>query len=134
MINLTSFRNALKSLDKASKRSLDSPDDEEVRDAVIQRFEYCYELSWKMLKRKLKIDFATPEDVDRMSFKELIREGAVRGFVENPEKWFEYREQRNITSHIYDEKKAKSVYKTAMQFLPDAQKLLDQLEASLKSV
>ncbi|MBT4263076.1 MAG: nucleotidyltransferase [Deltaproteobacteria bacterium] len=134
MIDLTSLRSALKSLDKASKRSLESPDDEEVRDAVIQRFEYCYELSWKMLRRKLKEDAATPEDVDRMSFKELIREGAVRGFVENPEKWFEYREQRNITSHIYDEKKAKSVYKTAMQFLPDAQKLLDQLEASLKSV
>lgn len=133
MINLTSFRSALKSLDKASRRSLESPGDEEVRDAVIQRFEYCYELSWKMLKRKLKEDAATPEDIDRMSFKELIREGAVRGFVENPEKWFEYREQRNITSHIYDEKKAKSVYKTAIQFLPDAQQLLDQLEASLQS-
>ncbi len=86
-----------------------------------------------MLKRKLKADAATPEDIDRMSFKELIREGAIRGFVENPEKWFEYREQRNITSHIYDEKKAKSVYKTAIEFLPDARKLLDQLRASLKS-
>ncbi len=130
MIDYTSLENALKSLGKASKRSLTSPEDEEVRDAVIQRFEYCYELSWKMLKRKLKADAATPEEIERMSFKELIREGAVRGFVENPEKWFEYREQRNITSHIYDKIKAESVYKTALKFLPDAQKLLDQLRPS----
>lgn len=131
MIDLTSLESALKSLDKASKRSMKSPEDEEVRDAVIQRFEYCYELSWKMLKRRLKADAASPEEIDRMSFKELIREGAVRGFVENPEKWFEYREQRNITSHIYDKKKAESVYKTALKFLPDAQKLLDQLKTDV---
>ena len=133
MIDLGSLKNALRSLEKGANRSLESPDDEEVRDAVIQRFEYCYELSWKMLKRKLKLDAATPEDVDRMSFKELIREGAVRGFIEDPEKWFVYREQRNITSHIYDQRKAQSVYKTAIEFLPDALMLLEKLETSLLS-
>ncbi len=130
MIDLTSIINALSSLDKAIKRSLKSPEDEEVRDAVIQRFKYSYELSWKMLKRKLKLDAAIPEEIDRMSFKELIREGAARGFIENPEKWFEFREQRNITSHIYDEKKAQSVYKTALELLPEARLLLGQLDAA----
>jgi nucleotidyltransferase substrate binding protein (TIGR01987 family) len=27
-----------------------------VRDATIQRFEYCFELSWKVLKKALKIE------------------------------------------------------------------------------
>ena len=27
-----------------------------VRDAAIQRFEYCFELVWKLIKRRLKLD------------------------------------------------------------------------------
>jgi len=133
MIDLTSLANALLSLSRAVERSLTSPDDKEIRDAVIQRFESCYELCWKMLKRKLKLDASTPDEIDRMAFKDLIREGAVRGFIEDPEKWFLYREQRNITAHIYDETKARSVYETALEFLPEAEKLLKQLQVALAS-
>lgn len=133
MLDLTTLNKALNSLSKAIDRSTKEPDDEEIRDAVIQRFEYCYELCWKMLKRKLKLDASTPEEIERMSFKDLIREGALRGFVKNPEKWFEYREQRNITSHVYDEKKARSVYATALDFIHDGRELLGQIQSALKS-
>jgi len=100
-IDYTSFKKALASLNRAIVRSSAEPDDEEVRDSVIQRFEYCYELAWKMLKRRLEQDSPSPVTIDALSFKALIREGAQMGFIEHPENWFEYRHLRNLTSHAY---------------------------------
>jgi len=48
-LDLSSFVKAHKSLGKAVLRSSKNPNDEEIRDAVIQRFKYTYELSWKMI-------------------------------------------------------------------------------------
>ncbi len=127
-LDLTAFEKALTGLEVAIKRSKSEPEDEIVRDAVIQRFEYSYELSWKMLKRQLELELPTPSEVDQFSFKELIREGAERGFIDNAENWFVYREQRNITSHVYDEKKAIKVYSFVLKFILDAQKLLRELK------
>ena len=128
MLDLTSLEKALKSLERAIKRSQGVPDDDEVRDSVIQRFEYTYELSWKMLKRQLEIDSQTPASIDAMGFKEMIREAAERSLINNPEAWFEYRRQRNIISHAYDENKAVIVYKTALIFLQDVKVLLQNLK------
>lgn len=128
VLDISSLIKALRSLQRAVDRSLAEPEDEEVRDAVIQRFEYCYELCWKMLKRILERESPVPAEVDRMSFRELIREGGERGIIAHVEHWMEYRSQRNITSHIYDEEKAASVYGTALRFLPDAQDLLVELQ------
>ncbi len=128
LLDLTNLEKALLNLKKAICRTQQEPNDEELRDSVIQRFEYSYELSWKMLKRRLEIDLPTPSNIDLMGFKELIREGAERGFIENPESWFEYRHQRNITAHTYHELKAKQVYQTALLFIEDANNLLQQLK------
>ncbi|BAP55381.1 nucleotidyltransferase substrate binding protein, HI0074 family [Thioploca ingrica] len=128
MLELTSLEKALSSLEQAIVRSQREPMDEEVRDSVIQRFEYSYELSWKMLKRQLEIDSPTPVSIDAMGFKEMIRESAERGLINNPESWFEYRRQRNMTSHAYNEAKAKQVYKTALVFIQDAKTLLQNLK------
>jgi hypothetical protein len=43
MLDLSSFDKALKSLERAIVRAQDSLEDEELRDAAIQRFEYCFE-------------------------------------------------------------------------------------------
>jgi nucleotidyltransferase substrate binding protein (TIGR01987 family) len=128
MLDLTSLEKALKNLERAIERSKKEPQDEEVRDSVIQRFEYSYELSWKMLKRQLEIDLPTPSSIDAMSFKEMIREAAERHLIDKPEAWFEYRRQRNITSHAYDENKAIHVYESALIFIQDAKILLQNLK------
>ena len=132
MIDLSSFKKAVLSLERAVLRAQKSPEDTELRDAVIQRFEYTYELCWKMLKRQLEAESANPAEIDGLSFKDLLRQGAERGIVSDVEIWFVYRDQRNITSHIYDEKKAASVYKTACAFLGDAGALLKVLEERQK--
>lgn len=127
-LELSSLKKAIDSLARGISRSLATPADEELRDAVIQRFEYSYELSWKMLKRRLELDAPTPGSIDALAFKDLIREGAERGLIAKPQAWFEYRRQRNITTHTYDEEKAKQVHKAAVDFLHDAKGLLQELE------
>jgi len=102
---------------------------ETLRAGVIQHFECCYELSWKMLKRQLEHDASNYQSIDALSYPELIREGAERGLIADAKKWLIYRHQRNITSHTYHEDKAVSVYHTALEFYSDAKQLLDILIA-----
>ena len=127
-LDLSSLNKAINNMERAVNRSQRTPDDEELRDAVIQRFEYTYELCWKMLKRQLEEESPHPSAVDALSFRDLLREGAEKGMIRCVEDWFIYREQRNITAHTYDENKAISVYNTALNFLPDARDLLNELE------
>ena len=102
---------------------------EQFRNSVIQCYEFTYELCWKMLKRRVEADAADAALIDRMSYKDLIRTGAERGFIANPIVWFTYREDRNLTSHTYDEIIAERVYVRALAFLTDAKKLLEKLKA-----
>jgi len=126
-IDLSPLEKALSRLSFGIGRAEGSPDDEELRDAVIQRFEYSFELSWKMLRRVLAHELPVPSEATTMSYRDLIREAARRGFLDEPESWFVYREQRNLTSHIYDGEKAGEVYSTALEFLPAANELLSRL-------
>ena len=127
-LDLSSLQKALSSLQKAIHRAEKNRQDEEIRDSVIQRFEYTYELSWKMLKRQLEQESATPDLIDQLSFRDLLRDAAEKGILNDIEPWFVYREQRNITSHAYDANKANSVYMTVLDFVKDAELLLQSLE------
>jgi nucleotidyltransferase substrate binding protein (TIGR01987 family) len=127
-LDLTSVYKALASLARAVVRSRNAPEDEELRDAVIQRFDFTFELAWKTLKRQLEQEVAEPASVDRLAFLDLLREAAERGLLEDVEAWMEYRRQRNITAHTYDEAKAKSVHETALRFLPNAQALVERID------
>ncbi|MCL5261465.1 MAG: nucleotidyltransferase substrate binding protein [Gammaproteobacteria bacterium] len=123
-LDLSSFEKAITSLEVAIHRAKKTPQDAELRDAVIQRFEYTYELAWKMLKRQLELEAPTPETIDTLSFRDLLREAAEKGIIDNIEHWFIYREQRNITSLSYDEKIAEQIRQTTYNFLPIAKSLL----------
>ena len=129
MLDISSLDKAILSLRRAIIRAQADLADEELRDACIQRFEYTFELSWKMLKRRLEIDVPNPSDVDRMSFKELIREGFERGYIADPEDWFLFREHRNTVAHTYDSEKAKIVFQSAVHLEPVARKLYEAIDA-----
>lgn len=67
-------------------------------DIVIKRFEFTYEMAWKALKRNLSflgIEAKSP----RMVFKEAY----IQNLIEDEDVWLSMIEQRNISSHIYDE-------------------------------
>lgn len=49
--------------------------------------------------------------------------------MEDIESWMEFHEARNMTSHVYDEKKAEQVLCSALEFPSYAAELLARLEA-----
>ena len=96
---------------------------------VIQNFEFVYEISVKMIKRRIELDALSPAEVDRTNFRELLREAGEKGLIDDVEAWFVYRRMRNVTAHTYDHAKAMQVYKDTLKFVEDARVLLARLEA-----
>jgi len=96
---------------------------------VKQNFEFTYEITYKMLKRQLAIDSANPSEVSQYSFRDLLRTAAEKGLISDVELWFEFRKQRNITLHTYDEDKAASVYATTLILQHEVNFVLTKLKA-----
>jgi len=126
LLDISSLRSAVQQLRKGIELAEAGPMQEIVRGGVIQRFEYCYELAQKMIKRTLETQF--DEKVDTMAWNDVLRTAAERGLLTNVERWFDYRNERNRTSHTYDASIAALVYASAKKFLPDVQELLTHLE------
>ena len=99
------------------------------RMAAIHAFEYTYELTHKMIKRYLEMSEASEAAIDSMTFPELIRTASERGLLRNDwSYWKQYREVRNITSHTYDDLKAKAAFEIIPCFLEEVQYLLQKIE------
>jgi nucleotidyltransferase substrate binding protein (TIGR01987 family) len=95
---------------------------------VIQNFEFVYEISFKMIKRQIEEESASPDEVDESNFRDVLRLAAEKGLVADVEPWFKYRKMRNITAHTYDHEKAQQVYRDTLVFINDARALLKALE------
>jgi len=121
---LTPLVDATKSLALA----IEQPKNEFIRDAVIQRFEYTYELCWKFIKRDLTEDLGS-EAINMLSRRDLFRTAADRGLISDPLPWFTFHKARNETSHTYNKKTAELTYSVALEFLPCAQALVSILES-----
>lgn len=101
---------------------------EQLRNSVIQCFEFTYELSWKMLKRYLEETEASPVDIDISTFQDLIRLGNERALLRSDwRQWKTYRQARTDSSHTYDAAKAEAVFAVAPDFLIEARALLNEL-------
>ena len=135
-LDLSSFRRAVESL----KRTLEVADDRDfmaglsdsqkdaIRAGAIQNFEFTYELCWKFMKRWLEGNLGSAH-VEGVSRRQLFRLSAENKLIADVDQWMEYHDARNETSHTYDEGTAEDVFATAREFLPDAEKLLQALEA-----
>ena len=128
-LDVTAFQGALARLRRAIARSLANAGDEEVRDSVIHRFEYTYELAWKTLRRYLAGEGV--DEIATFSKRDLYREAAARGLIDDPTAWFAYQTARNETSHTYNADKAREVHARAVGFADDAGMLLTRLEGRL---
>ena len=79
-----------------------------VRDATIQRFEYTFEIFWKLLKEYLYAH----EGIDSNSPKSCFRE-ALHVSILNEEQTItclEMTDDRNLTAHTYVEEVAEGIY------------------------
>jgi nucleotidyltransferase substrate binding protein (TIGR01987 family) len=106
--------------------------DIQIRDGLIQRFEFTYELSHKTLKRYLESVSATPEQYDNMPFQDLIRSGNEQALLLGDwSAWKSYRDMRSKTSHTYDEEIAMEVVAQIPAFLEEAIYCRDQFKNRL---
>lgn len=132
IIDLTPFEKALTSLFEVIKIYNCDKTDLIVRDSMIQRFEYTYSISLKMIKRYLALGTFVIENIDGMTFNEMIRLANKMGILRsNLEKWDTYRQKRNLTSHTYDEKVAKDVVSIIEDFALESKFLLDKLKEKI---
>ena len=93
------------------------------RDGVIQRFEFTYELAWKTLKKVL--DY---KGVKSTAPRDIFRDAAAQGLIDDPKEWFEYLEKRNLTVHTYDENTVADIYSVLKDFEEEIARLLSRLE------
>ena len=123
LLDLSSLRKAVLSLERALKQEKN----EFLRDSVVQRFEYSYELCWKFMARHLEQDIGSIE-TDRLSRRDLFRVAAEKGLIDDPAAWFTFHAARNRTSHMYAEEVAEEVYGVALNFAPLARNFLNRME------
>ena len=79
-----------------------------VRDATIQRFEYTFEIFWKLVKEYLY----NHEGIECNSPKSCFREASSVGLLSEEQTitCLEMTDDRNLTSHTYIEEVAESIY------------------------
>ena len=131
-MDIRSFEKAIARLDEGLERYRQDTSDTQIRDGLIQRFEFTYELAHRTLKRYLESVSPTPGQYDTLPFADLIRSGNEQGLLlgDWPE-WRAYREMRSKTSHTYDEDIAVQVVAGLPDFLADVTYLRDQLRKRL---
>ncbi|MFH1562249.1 MAG: HI0074 family nucleotidyltransferase substrate-binding subunit [Nitrospirota bacterium] len=133
MIDYSAFNKALAQMEKSltflnSELSQNNPElCEQFRAAVIQAFEYTYELAIKMIRRQLGQIVANPAQLREMDFMDLVRTAFEAGIVREVPLFKVYREKRNITSHTYNENKADDVLSVIDSFLQDMRFLQNEL-------
>ena len=127
-LDVSALRNAVARLSEGLLRYQSDVSDTQIRDGLVQRFEFTYEQSHKLLKRYLEQTSANPSELDEMSFADLIRTANEKNLLlNNWTVWREYREMRNLTSHTYDEDIALRVVSGIPRFLSEAEHLLASL-------
>lgn len=136
MLDLSSLKKAVASMDRAWNYigsrievvNLSEDEKEILKAAVIQNFEFTYELCWKYMKRWLQMNL-TPELTDGISRRQLFRYAAENHLIKDVNVWVKYHELRNKTSHTYDTDIAEEIFVHAAEFLQEAREVLSALEA-----
>ena len=131
-LNTSPLERAIDRLSEGWDRYQSDTSDAQIRDGLIQRFEFTYEISHKLLKRHLEANSANPAEYDEMSFQDLIRSGNEQNLLLGTwTNWKRYRDMRSKTSHTYDENIAAEVVSGIPVFLTETRHLLVQIKKRL---
>jgi nucleotidyltransferase substrate binding protein (TIGR01987 family) len=102
---LNHFNKAFSQLKEAVELARQRPLSKLEEQGLIQSFEYTHELAWNTLK-----DFLESRGARNLyGSKDVTREAFKRGLIENGEAWMDMIENRNLTSHTYDEAVASQI-------------------------
>lgn len=124
------FRQSLTAFGRAVERLADAlaqTKNEYLRDAAIQRFEFTFELAWKVMKT-----YAEQQGLEARSPREAIRAAFQTGLITEDPGWLAMIELRNLTSHTYDEAIAERIYADLPDMLTHFRDLLTKLKVHVK--
>lgn len=97
-------------------------------DLAVKRFEFTYEMSWKAIRRCL--DYLGIEaKYPRACFKEAY----AIGLLSNESVWLDMIEQRNLTSHVYNQDEVKGILVHLDEYCRNFEELLARLEEKAKA-
>ena len=122
---MTKLESLIKDLKKANqqlKKAVKLSPTRIHKDATIQRFGFTFELAWKTIQ-----EYITDQGLDCKSPKNCIREAGRLEIINSPEDWFGYLEARNLITHTYSQKMADRIYKKALSFPQEVDRLLEQI-------
>jgi len=97
---------------------------EQEKAGAVQAFEYCYELSWKTLKKILEV-----KGVETASPRDAFREAAKNHLIDDPEIWFGFLKIRNLTTHTYNEEFSEEVVNSFPEFKLQLDKMVLNIQA-----
>lgn len=95
-VKLNSLNNALQRLKEAVLEFSKVGASDVVRDGLIQRFEFTYELTWKTTKEYLE----NLGILDKNSPRAVIKEAFAQKLILNEDIWLLMLRDRNMTSHL----------------------------------
>ncbi len=97
-----------------------------VKEGLIQRFKYTYEMAWNVMK-----DYALFQgNTEIAGSRDAIRYAFASSLIENGEIWMEMIKSRIKTSHTYDEETADDIFEKILNHYLDA---FQAFEAVMKS-
>lgn len=108
---LDTFKNAIGRLaeviDLSNQRKLNQFE----CDSLIKRFEFSFEMAWKLM-----MSYEKENGVAVLhGSKDVVRQAYSMSIIENGEAWLEMIDDRNKTSHLYDEEMAADVIDEIIQ-------------------
>jgi hypothetical protein len=119
---IKTLRSSLTLYERAETGSIEQ---EVFRNAIVKGYELTQETAFRLLKKAL-MDFGHgAKKLDATPIKEILSLGATHGLLslEEVERWFAYRDNRNNTAHDYGEGFAKETLVLLPGFIADATRL-----------
>lgn len=118
VVRLASFGDVMVRLEAA----LAQPRTEWTRDAAIQRFEFTFELAWKSASACVRA-----EGLDARSPREALRASYRLGWVDDDALWLRMLDDRNRTSHSYNEAVADEIFSRLPEYVAALRALRERL-------
>lgn len=123
MKKVENYLKAAQRLEEGCQTYLENKDNDMIRDGLIQRFEFTFELAWKASKEYL-IDQGFSNDLHFP--KQVLRAAYENHMIDDEEVWLKMLDSRNRTSHIYDDRVAAAIAENITEsFMPVLKKLSD---------
>jgi len=122
-INYDKFKDSLARLEERYNDYLANQElkgflSESIKESCIQRFETCFDTSWKHLKKHLKEELGLADIQD--SPNPIFRKAAANNLISDAEIWIEFNKKRGDTVHDYCGDKAEKTFAIIPLFIQEA--------------